>query len=79
MAKKGFFFILNIIKHYFKSYFDRKQIKKIIAFFCQKASVNPFGKCDFWDFERLNFLGPKNLKTTLWSAFGRNIPRNNVR
>ena len=56
MAKKGFFSIQNIIKHYFQSYFEGKQIKKKITFFDQKHGLTPLEKCDFWDFERLKLL-----------------------
>ena len=55
MTKKGFFSIYNIIKHYFKSYFDQKQQQKI-TFSDQKHGSTPLEKCDFGDFERLNFF-----------------------
>ena len=59
MAKKGFFSIYNIIKRYFLSYFDGKQLKKKTTFFDQKHGLTPLEKYDSWDFERLHFLGPK--------------------
>ena len=37
----------NIIKHYFWSYFEEKQIKKKITFFNQKHGLTPFGKMRF--------------------------------
>ena len=57
-GQKGFFSIQNLIKHYFQSYFQGKQIKKKIAFFDQKHGLE---KCDFWDFERLKFLWPRKV------------------
>ena len=54
MAKKGFFSINNIIKHYFLSYFDGKPKKKKITVFDQKHGLNPFGKMRFlglWEIE----------------------------
>ena len=33
--------------------------RKKTTFFDQKHGLTSLGKCDFWDFERLNFLGPK--------------------
>ena len=61
LPKKVFFSIYNIIKHYFQSYFDRNQLKKKTTFFDQKHGLTPLKKCDFWDFERLPFLGPKGF------------------
>ena len=43
----------TLLKHFFQSYFDRKQIKKKITFFDQKHGLTPLEKCGFWDFERL--------------------------
>ena len=34
---------------------------KKLAFFDQKHGLTPLEKCDFWDFERLNFLWPKKV------------------
>ena len=31
------------------------------TFFDQKHGLTPLEKCDFWDFERLHFLGPKKV------------------
>ena len=59
MAKKGFLSFQNIIKHYFQSSFYRKQLMKKTTFFDKKHGLTSLGKCDFWDFERLNFFGPK--------------------
>ena len=56
MAKKGFFSIQNIIKHYFQSYFDQKPLQKKTTFFDRKHGLTCLGKCDFWDFKRLNFF-----------------------
>ena len=61
MAKKDFFSIYNIIKHYFESYFDRKQLKKKTTFFDQKRGLTPLEKSDFWDLKGLNFLWPKKV------------------
>ena len=36
-------------------------MKKKITFFDQKRGLTPLEKCDFWDFERLNFLWPKKV------------------
>ena len=47
---KVFFFIS------FRSYFDRKQIKKKITFFDKKHRLAPLEKCAFWDLKRLQFL-----------------------
>ena len=58
---KVFFSIQNIIKHYFQCYFEEKQIKKKITVFDQKHGLTPLKKCDFWVFERLNFLWPKKV------------------
>jgi len=49
MAKKRFRFIYNIIKHYFESYFDRKQINKKTAFFDQKHGQMRF--LGLWEIE----------------------------
>ena len=44
IAQKGFFFLCKVLKHYFESYFDQIEIKKLLVFFLSKAWVNPFGK-----------------------------------
>ena len=31
------------------------------TFFDQKYGLTPLEKCDFWDFERLHFWGPKKV------------------
>ena len=59
-AKRGFFSISNIIKHYFWSYFDQKQVKKKIPFLT-KAWVNPFGKKGFLGLWKIEFLWPKKV------------------
>ena len=61
MAKKGFFFIWNFIKHYFWSYFDWKQIKKNICISDQKHRLTLLEKWYFWDFEILNLVWPKEV------------------
>ena len=35
--------------------------RKKTTFFDQKHGLTPLEKCDFWDFERLPFLGPKKV------------------
>ena len=35
--------------------------RKKTKFFDQKHGLTPLEKCDFWDFERLNFLWPKKV------------------
>ena len=35
--------------------------RKKTTFFDQKHGLTPLEKCDFWDFERLHFLGPKKF------------------
>ena len=80
MAKKGFFSIQNIIKHYFQSYFDGKQITEKITVFDQKHGLTPLEKCDFWDFERLKFSRPKKvcfLSRTLLNIISSLILREN--
>ena len=47
--------------HYFYSYFDRKQIKKTIAFFVQKHGLTPLEKYDFWDFQTVSFNNQKRF------------------
>ena len=39
---------------------ENKLIKKV-HFFYQKHVLTPLDKCDFWDFERLNFSWPKKV------------------
>ena len=36
-------------------------MKEKNTFFDQKHGLTPLEKCDFWDFERLNFLWPKKV------------------
>ena len=40
---------------------ENKLIKKSAFFFYQKHGLTPLDKCDFWDFERLNFSWPKKV------------------
>ena len=35
--------------------------RKKTTFFDQKHGLTPLEKCDFWDFEKLHFLGPKKV------------------
>ena len=55
LKNENFFFI------FFRSYFDRKQIKKKITFFNKKRGLTPLEKCGLGDFKRLNFLWPKKV------------------
>ena len=55
VLKKSFFSIQNIIKPYFQSCFDQKQIKKELAFFDQNHGLTPLENCDFWDFKKFCF------------------------
>ena len=55
-------------------------MKKKITFFDQKRGLTPLEKCDFWDFERLNFLWPKKvsfLSRTLLNIISSLILREN--
>ena len=55
-------------------------MKKKITFFDQKHGLTPLEKCDFWDFERLNFLWPKKvsfLSRTLLNIISSLILREN--
>ena len=55
-------------------------MKKKITFFDQKCGLTPLEKCDFWDFERLNFLWPKKvsfLSRTLLNIISSLILREN--
>ena len=45
--------------HYFHFYFERKQIKKTIAFFVEKQGLTPLEKYDFWDFQTVSFNNQK--------------------
>ena len=54
--KKCFVLYLKRFKHYFWSYFDRKQLKKKTTFFDQKHGLTPLEKCDFWDFQKFFFI-----------------------
>ena len=53
IVKKGFFFFFNVIKLFFKSYFDQILIEKKMAFFDQSAF--------FLDFEKKFFLRSKKF------------------
>ena len=55
------FSFYNIIKPYFQSCFDQKQIKKKILIFWSKAWVNPFGKFRFSSLKKNLFLQSKNV------------------
>ena len=48
------------LEHYFWPYFDQQQIKKKMEVLA-KPWVNPFEKCDFWDFKGMKFLLPKKV------------------
>ena len=55
-------------------------MKKKITFFDQKRGLTPLEKCDFWVFERLNFLWPKKvsfLSRTLLNIISSLILREN--
>ena len=55
-------------------------MKKKITFFDQKRGLTLLEKCDFWDFERLNFLWPKKvsfLSRTLLNIISSLILREN--
>ena len=49
--------LLNIIS----SLILRENQEEKFTFFDQKHGLTPLEKCDFWDFERLNFLWPKKV------------------
>ena len=53
IAQKGFFFFCKVLKHYFESYFDQIEIKKLLVFFYQKHGLTPLEKCEFLDFEKV--------------------------
>ena len=68
LKNENFFFI------FFRSYFDRKQIKKKITFFNKKRGLTPLEKCGLGDFKRLQFLMTKKsfcLKHHFKSYFDR--------
>ena len=48
--------LLNIISSLILT---ENNARKKTTFFDQNHGLTPLGKCDFWDFERLNFFGPK--------------------
>ena len=53
---------------------------KKLAFFDQKHGLTPLEKCDFWEFERLNFIWPKKvsyLSRTLLNIFSTVISTKN--
>ena len=56
---------------------------KKLAFFDQKHGLTPLEKCDFWDFQRLHFLGPENVlflsRTLFNNIFGLILTENNFR
>ena len=52
--RKAFFWFQNIVKDIFLAYISKKIKVGEIVIFGPKPSVNPFGKCQFFDF--LNFL-----------------------
>ena len=58
-------------------------MKEKNTFFDQKHGLTPLEKCDFWDFERLNFLWPKKVsflsRTLLNIISGLILTENNSR
>ena len=54
IAYKGVFRLYNIVKDFFLAYIALKKKVRKMAIFGPKAWVNPFEKCQFFDF--LNFL-----------------------
>ena len=60
----NFFFFIS-----FRSYFDRKQIKKKITFFDKKHGLTPLEKYGFWDFNPFapgDFAEKHVLKVLEW-------------
>ena len=69
--QKWFFFYLEHYSTLFLVIFLPKTKKKM-TFFDQKHGFIPLKKCNFWDFERLNFVWPKKvsfLSGTLLNIF----------
>ena len=56
IVKKGFFFFFNVIKLFFKSYFDQILIEKKMAFFDQRYGLTPLKKCGFFWTSKKNFF-----------------------